>query len=203
MPHASKTERPSGCHEHSEFFEAALAQEEIIFLKKRLEQGLLSSASLGITPQEINSHLVKLEMLLPAVPKSIINRSKINMVLKDIVEKKDLSHDDEYRFKQRARALLTAHDRLAGAEYRRELVDGDVVVVGVVLLFIIAVIIMEMADMALSSLKTLAGIRSKGAIRLPADAENYKSFALMPAPKGRNRSLEKTVEKVSQNSWIF
>lgn len=197
--HASKTpEKHWGCHEYIENVEEAAEQEkEAMYLANKLGQELLGSAPLAITPQEMNSQFKKLEDILPEVSTSSIHTYRINMILKNIAEKNDLPHDNKYRFKERARILLTAHDRMAGVQHRREAVQGDVLVVSVVLLFVFAIIMVEMADIALFSLKIFFGIESQGAIRLPdEDDEIRKPFALMPAPKGRKLQKEKPAEVV-------
>lgn len=89
--------------------------------------------------------------MFPALSIPTIRASKINSLLKKIASKTQLPHNGEYQFKERARNLLRAYDRKVGAQNRREAVRGDVLVVGIVVLFVIAVVIVEAADMAISS----------------------------------------------------
>jgi len=123
----------------------------LIFLRDKLQKALLSPVSLAVTPQEINALFTKLESVFPTDAIVTIHKSKINKLLHKLANKKDLIYDQEYQFTERSRTLLSAYGRMVGAQRRKEAVHGDVLVVGIVILFIIAVVVVEVADMALSS----------------------------------------------------
>lgn len=82
---------------------------------------------------------------------STIRNSKINKTILKIAKKEDIAHDEEYHFTARARKLSSAYDRMVGAQSRKEAVQGDVLVVGIVLLFVCAVVIVEVADLIYTS----------------------------------------------------
>jgi len=120
-------------------------------IRDHISTWYLNSKTMAKTPQELNSHFIKLEHLFSTISLSSIKKEKIDKLLKKIASKTDLVHEEEYHFVARARTMLRTYDRMDEAEHRREAVHGDVIVVGVVVLFIIAVLIVEVIDVLFNS----------------------------------------------------
>jgi len=144
-------------------------------------------------------YFTKLEGAFPTATLSSIKKTSINQLLEQLANKTHMRHNEEFQFSARSRKMLHKFDRMDDAEHRKQAVQGDVIVVGFVVVFILAVILIELADHIFCSIKSYLGIVGEGAIRLPDDDElvdQAKPFRLMPAPKGRKYSLEKISEEV-------
>lgn len=115
-------------------------------IRRKLQKALLDSAPSAVPSEEINSYFDQLEKLFATAHVSSIRKSKIKKILLRIAKNEERT-DEKYHFTGRARTLLGAYDRMVGVQNRKEAVHGDVLVVGIVLLFVLAVVIVEVADL--------------------------------------------------------
>ena len=93
------------------------SQKEILFLRHRLQKGLLNRDS---EPKEdemkpMSEFLAKLETF-PDLEAAIIKATKINKVLKAILKLEGVPKEEEFKFKPRSQSLLDKWNKTLAAE---------------------------------------------------------------------------------------
>ncbi|KAI1281021.1 hypothetical protein F5Y07DRAFT_316283 [Xylaria sp. FL0933] len=85
----------------------ARKEKEILFLRHRLQRGLLPREGLPVPEEmkQVSDFLAKLETF-PDLDVSIIRATKINKVLKAILKLESIPKEDEFKFKPRSQTLL-------------------------------------------------------------------------------------------------
>ncbi|KAI0397894.1 hypothetical protein F5Y17DRAFT_295710 [Xylariaceae sp. FL0594] len=85
----------------------ARKEKEILFLRHRLQRGLLPREGKPVPDEmkQVSDFLAKLETF-PDLDVSIIRATKINKVLKAILKLESIPSEDEFRFKPRSQTLL-------------------------------------------------------------------------------------------------
>ncbi|KAI2638183.1 hypothetical protein GGS21DRAFT_458885 [Xylaria nigripes] len=85
----------------------ARKEKEILFLRHRLQRGLLPRVGQPVPEEmkQVSDFLAKLETF-PDLDVSIIRATKINKVLKAILKIETIPREDEFRFKPRSQVLL-------------------------------------------------------------------------------------------------
>ncbi|KIV84314.1 hypothetical protein, variant [Exophiala sideris] len=92
-------------------------EKEVLFLRHRLQKGFLSRDQ---APQEdempqMSNFIKKLENYAD-LEVSIIRQTKINKVLKALIKLNTIPRDEEFQFRKRSLELLTAWNKILGAE---------------------------------------------------------------------------------------
>lgn len=105
------------CARASGLLTALAPQKEILFLRHRLQKGLLNRDS---EPKEeemkpMSEFLAKLETF-PDLEAAIIKATKINKVLKAILKLEGVPKEDEFKFKPRSQSLLDKWNKTLAAE---------------------------------------------------------------------------------------
>ncbi|KAI0432952.1 hypothetical protein F5Y09DRAFT_113895 [Xylaria sp. FL1042] len=85
----------------------ARKEKEILFLRHRLQRGLLPREGLPVPEEmkQVSDFLAKLETF-PDLDVSIIRATKINKVLKAILKLESIPKEDDFKFKPRSQTLL-------------------------------------------------------------------------------------------------
>ncbi|KAI1619116.1 hypothetical protein EDD36DRAFT_427894 [Exophiala viscosa] len=92
-------------------------EKEVLFLRHRLQKGFLSRDQ---APQEdempqMSNYIKKLEHYAD-LEVTIIRQTKINKVLKALIKLNTIPRDEEFQFRKRSLELLTAWNKILGAE---------------------------------------------------------------------------------------